>query len=222
MKRFPRPIRIFALTPLVTALLVCVAVVPRVHAKKTTVRVSWDEAKSMHESGDFRSGVRIILKSSERVNGKLAGITASGLRLRRQASETLIARDEIHAIRFVSRKMAGWRNRTIALAGGVPAGLFAGLGVAAGVSNVCCDFGKLGPTELIMYGTWAGIQFVLYKIGARADRETLLVVLHETGTETSESDQRPKNSLLPSDRTSAGVAESPVQHTHRDLTRAAR
>lgn len=222
MNHVPRPIRIFALAPLVCSLLVCTAVVPRVHGKKTTVRVSWDEAKAIHENGDFRSPVRVVLKSSKRVNGRFAGMTASGLRLQRQGSETLIARNEIHAIRFVSREMAGWRNRTIALAGGVPAGLFAGLGVAAGVSNVCCDFGKLGPTELIMYGTWAGIQLVLYRIGARADREILLVVLHETGIETSESAQRPKNPLLPSDRTSAGVAESPVQQTHRDLTRTAR
>lgn len=187
MKRFPRPIRTFELVPLVLSLLAGVAVAPYAHAKKTTVRVGWDEAMSIHENGDFRPGVQVVLKSSERVNGRLAGMTASGLRLQRQGAETLIARNEIHAIRFVSRKMAGWRNRTIALAGGVPAGLFAGLGVAAGVSNVCCDFGKLGPTELIMYGTWAGIQYVLYRIGARADRQVLLVVLQENGTDESES-----------------------------------
>ena len=52
-------------------------------------------------------------------------------------------------------------------------------------------YGTLGPTELIMYGTWAGVQYVLYKIGARADRKVLLVVLRDIGTETSEIDQDP-------------------------------
>ena len=191
MTHFPRSILSFALVPLISALLVGVAVVPPAHAKKTTVRVSWDEARSIHESGDFRSGVQIFLKTSQRLQGKLAGITADGLRLQRKGSETLIPRNEIHAIRLVSRQMAGRRNRLIALAAGVPAGLFAGAGVAASLSSDCCDFGKLGPTELIMYGTWAGVQYLLYKIGARADRQILLVVLRDTGTETAEIDQDP-------------------------------
>ena len=191
MTHFPRSILSFALVPLVTSLLVGVAVAPRAHAKKTTVRVSWDEARSMHESGEFRSGVQIFLKTSQRLQGRLAGITADGLRLQRKGSEALIPRNEIHAIRLVSRQMAGRKNRLIALAAGVPAGFFAGAAVAASVSNDCCDFGKLGPTELIMYGTWAGVQYVLYKIGARADRHVLLVVLGDIGTETAEIDRDP-------------------------------
>ena len=191
MKHSPRSSLSFALVPLISSLLVGVAVVPHAHAKKTTVRVSWDEARSIHESGDFRSGVQVFLKTSQRLQGKLAGITADGLRLKRKGSETLIPRNEIHAIRLVSRQMAGRRNRLIALAAGVPAGLFAGAGVAASLSSDCCDFGKLGPTELIMYGTWAGVQYLLYKIGARADRQILLVVLRDTGTETAGIDQDP-------------------------------
>lgn len=205
MQHSPRSIRFFTLVPLVASLLVGVAVVPRLHAKKTTVHVSWDEAKSIHASGDFRSGVQVFLRSSERLQGKLAGMTPSGLRLQRNRSETVLARNQIRAIRFVSRKTAGRRNRLLALAAGVPAGLFTGLAVAAGVSNVCCDFGKLGPTELIMYGTWAGVQYALYKIGALADRGVLLVVLRETGAETSESDQAPENSLRRSAPAGAGV-----------------
>ena len=176
---------------LATAMLV----VPVCLAKKTTVRVSWDEARSIHESGDFRTGVQVFLKTSQRLQGKLAGITADGLRLQRKGSETLIPRNEIHAIRLVSRQLAGKKNRLIALAAGVPAGLFAGAGVAASLSNDCCDFRKLGPTELIMYGTWAGVQYVLYKIGARADRRVLLVVLRDIGTEPSDIDHDPPNSF---------------------------
>lgn len=205
MQHSHRSIQSFALVPLVSSLLVGVAVVPRVHAKKTTVQVSWDEAKSIHDSGDFRSGVQVFLKSSERLQGKLATITPSGLRLQRNRSETVIARNQIRAIRFVSRKTAGRRNRLLALAAGVPAGLFTGAAVAARVSNVCCDFGKLGPTELIMYGTWAGVQYALYRIGALADRGVLLVVLREAGSDTSESDQSPKDSVHRPDRTNAGV-----------------
>lgn len=201
MQHSHRSIRFFALVPL----LVGVAAVPHVHAKKTTVHVSWDEAQSIHESGDFRSGVQVFLKSSERLHGKLAGMTPSGLRLQRNRSETVVARNQIRAIRFVSRKTAGRRNRLLALAAGVPAGLFTGAAVAARVSNVCCDFGKLGPTELIMYGTWAGVQYALYRIGALADRGVLLVVLRETGTEASASDQDPTNSLRRSAPAGAGV-----------------
>ena len=201
MQHSHRSIPFFALVPL----LVGVAAVPHVHAKKTTVHVSWDEAKSIHASGDFRSGVQVFLKSSERLQGKLAGMTPSGLRLQRNRSETVIARNQIRAIRFVSRKTAGRRNRLLALAAGVPAGFFTGAAVAARVSNVCCDFGKLGATELIMYGTWAGVQYALYKIGALADRGVLLVVLRETGAETSESDQAPEKSLRRSAPAGAGV-----------------
>lgn len=205
MKHSHPSIRFFAVVPLVSALLVGVAVVPRAHAKKATVRASWDEAASIHESGDFTPGVQVFLKSSERLQGRLAGMTPSGLRLQRKGSETVIARNDVRAIRFVSRKKAGRRNRVLALAAGVPAGFFAGAGVAAGVSNICCDLRKLGPTELIMYGTWAGIQYALYKIGARADRGVLLVVLDESGTEASGSDRSPQNSFRLSDPPAAGA-----------------
>lgn len=183
--------------PSMIVLAAAMLAVPVCLAKKATIRMSWDKARTTHESGDFRSRVRVFLKTSQHLQGTLAGMTASGLRLQRQGSETLIPRNEIHSIRFVSRQMSGWNNRLIALAGGVPAGLFAGYGVAALSSNTCCEFGKLGPTELILYGTWAGVQYVLYKIGARADRGVLHVVLYEIGTDTSEPDQNPSNPLQP-------------------------
>lgn len=198
-------IRSSTLVPLVSLLLVGVAAVPCAHAKKATVRASWDEATSIHESGDFTPSVQVFLQSSERLQGRLAGMTPSGLRLQRKGSETVIARNDVRAIRFVSRKKAGRRNRLIALVAGVPAGFFGGAAVAARVSNICCDVRKLGPTELIMYGTRGGIQYALYKLGARADRGVLLVVLDESGTETSGSDRIPQNSFRLSDPLAAGA-----------------
>ena len=150
--------------------------VPECLAQPTTVHVDWDAARTIHENGEFRKGVRIWLASGKRRQGSLAGMDQSGLSLRRKGVDTRIPRDEIHAIRFLPLKPRTKKHRILAVLGGIPAGILTGLGVVA----LCCDVDR-NSSLAAFHLTWAGVQVLLYRLGSKADRGTLHIVIQDPG-----------------------------------------
>lgn len=149
---------------------------PECLAQPASVQLGWDAVRTVQEHGEFREGVKIRLKSGKRLQGSLAGMDASGLGLRRKGVNTRVRREEIHLIRFFPRKARTKKHRILAAFGGVPIGILAGLGVVA----LCCDVDR-GASLAAFHLTWAGVQVLLYTIGAKADRGRLDVVIQDSG-----------------------------------------
>ena len=150
-------------------------------AKTIVVRAGWTETRRMLARPDFRPKLQIQLKSTKKVRGSLSGTSATGLRLERNGSDTLIERTEIHSIRLVPRKARGHRNRVLALVGGVPAGLGAALGswyvgctIVGGCGEPPHPVGSAG-----FYAVLVAVPVMLYRFAARADRGALLIILDE-------------------------------------------
>ena len=151
-------------------------------AKTVVVKAGWKETRTTLAQPDFRLKLRIQLKSNKKMKGIVTETTSSGLRLERNGSETFIQRTEIHSIRLVPRKASSHRNRVLALAGGIPAGLGVALGtwhVGCGVAGGCGEppdpVGSAG-----FYAVLAAVPVLLYKLAARADRGALLIILDES------------------------------------------
>ena len=130
----------------------------------------------MREHGEFREGVKIWLKSGDRLRGSLAGVDASGLDLRRKGVDTRVRREGIRLIRFIPLKASTKKHRTLAAFGGIPVGILAGLGVVA----LCCEVDR-SSSLAAFHLTWAGVQVLLYALGAKADRGRLDVVVQASG-----------------------------------------
>lgn len=143
-------------------------------AKTTSIQVGWDAARAIQTHGDFRGGVRIWLKSGQRLKGSITGFDQSGLALRREGIEVRIARKDVRSIRFVPRRAATRKHRILAIVGGIPVGIAAGLGVVA----LCCGPNR-SSSLAVFHSTWAGIQYLLFRIGSRADLGELVVVIDE-------------------------------------------
>ena len=124
------------------------------------------------------------LQSSERLKGKLIEATGTGLRLVRRGTETSIARrEEIRTIRLRPRKTTRYKNRLLGLLIGIPAGFGAGffLGVVASGSDID-RWGRASDTAFI--ATLIAVPYWFYKLGARADRRTVLIVLDESAPDS--------------------------------------
>ena len=151
-------------------------------AKTVVVKAGWKETRTTLAQPDFRLKLQIQLKSNRKMKGIVTGTTGAGLRLERNGSETFIQRTEIHSIRLVPRKASSHRNRVLALAGGVPAGL----GVALGAWHVgCAVAGGCGePSDPVgsagFYAVLVAVPVLLYKLAARADRGALLIILDDS------------------------------------------
>lgn len=151
-------------------------------AKTVVARARWKEASALLAQPDYRPSLQIQLKSSKNMKGTVSGTTTAGLKLKRKGSETFIERTQIRSIKLVPRKASGHRNRILALVGGVPAGLGAGLGVwRVGCATVggCGDppnpIGAAG-----FYAVLVAVPVIVYRIAARADRGALLIILDES------------------------------------------
>ena len=175
--------------PLLVAIIVSYGPI-RLDAKTIVVRAGWKETSAMLAQPDFRPRLRIQLKSNKKMNGAVSGTTTAGLRLEQKGAETFIERTEIHSIKLVPRKASGHRNRVLALAGGVPAGLGAGLGAW----HVGCTFvGGCGePPDPVgsagFYAVMVAVPVMLYRLAARADRGALLIILDESVANNSLAD----------------------------------
>ena len=151
-------------------------------ARTIVVRAGWKETSTMLARPDFRPKLQIRLKSNKKMKGHVSGTTAAGLTLERNGTSILIERTAIHSIRLVPRKARGHRNRVLALAGGIPAGLGAALGswyigcnVAGGCGKPPHPVGSAG-----FYAVLVAVPVLLYRFAARADRGALLIVLDES------------------------------------------
>ena len=153
--------------------------VPAGHAKTVVVRAGWEEARAMLAGGEYRPKVRVELQSSERVKGEFIEATGAGLRLAGKGYETRFAREDIRAIRLAPRKADRFTNRLLGLLAGIPAGF--GAGYFAALATDCrgdvdrCTSGSYA----ILVGALIAVPYGFYKLGARADRGAVLVVLDE-------------------------------------------
>ena len=184
--------------------------VPAASAKTVSVEVPWEKARTIIAEGDFLPKIWVELQSSERLKGKLIEATGTGLRLvrlryetkiaksgsgrrqsarrfERQDTETLIERKEIRTIRLRPRKTTRTKYRLLGLLGGIPAGYFGGVVGAALAcggnieSSRCKDAAR--ATGFI--ATLIAVPYAFYKLGARADRGTVLIVLDERAPDAS-------------------------------------
>ena len=150
----------------------------------TVAHASWDKARTTLARPDFLPKVRIFRKSAtpKAVKGRLLGTTSAGVRLAREGSEMFVGREEIHSIRLVPRKASTHRHRTLALAGGIPAGIGAAFGTVILVSLATGGFPEGGLKAGGMLGFFAimvGVPVWLYRLAIGADRAALLVILDE-------------------------------------------
>ena len=165
--------------------LAALLVTPECLSKTITLSVDWDRARATWEDGEFRQSVRVRLQSSRQVRSKLAGVTDSRLRIQKRQTETVIPRDKIRSIRLVPRRSKTWNNRVLAIAGGIPAGYLAAYGTVA----LCCDSdADSTPGIALALGAWGATQYLLYRLGAKADQGALILVLPATASDTA--DQR--------------------------------
>ena len=158
-------------------ILAVLLVTPECLAKTITLSVDWDQARAIWEHGEFRQSVKVRLQSSEQVRGNLAGITDSGLRIQKRQTETVIPRDQVHVIRLVPRRASTWNKRILAIGGGIPVGLLAAYGGGA----ICGDIDADSTcNKTVPYLTWGVAQYLLFRIGAKADRGALILLFPAT------------------------------------------
>lgn len=152
-------------------------------AEQVSVRLRWDEARTMLAHGEFRAKVRVWQKAnaSKPLRGRLLGVTEAGIRLARNRAETLIDRDEVRSIRVVPTKGRPWRNRTVAVIAGVPAGIGASLATLylGCIAVGGCGEGGLSDRDGAVGIVGAGIALPVWIcMRARgADRGSILLVL---------------------------------------------
>lgn len=173
--------------PLTIAIVVCCYGRIPIGAKTLTVRAGWEETSAILAQPDYRPTLQIRLKSNKKLKGAVSGTTATGLTFERRGAETLIERTEIHSIKLVPRKASGHRNRVLALAGGIPAGL----GASLGAWNIGCSIvgGCEEPPNPVgaagFYAVLVAVPVLLYRLATRADRGALLIILDENVANTS-------------------------------------
>ena len=177
---------------------------PAGHAESVVVRAGWDKARSMLAQGEYRPRIALELKSPKRVTltqdrgefhprqrkevelkpgkwikGKLNEATSEGLQLVYRQHEISFPREDISRIRLVPLKADRTKNRRVGISGGIAAGILAGVLVAK-VS--ACSGSECSPGGFFfMLGvTAAAVTFGFYKLGGRADRGYVMVVLEES------------------------------------------
>lgn len=152
-------------------------------AEQVSVRLRWDEARTMLAHGEFRAKVRVWQKAnaSKPLWGRLLEVTEAGIRLARNRAETLIDRDEVRSIRVVPTKGRPWRNRTVAVIAGVPAGIGASLATLylGCIAVGGCGEGGLSDRDGAVGIVGAGIALPvwIYMRARGADRGSILLVL---------------------------------------------
>ena len=196
------------------ALLLSVALLaaPAARAETVVVRSDWEKARAMLTQGEYRSRIALDLKSPKRVmvtkgtfydrtrkeielkpstwvKGKFIETTAKDLQILFRSEQISFPVENISRIRLVPLKAERKKNRLVGISGGIPAGILAGVLVAK-VS--ACSGSECSPGGfLFMLGvTVAAVTFGFYKLGGRADRGEVLVVLDES-TSNKPSDASP-------------------------------
>jgi len=159
-------------------------------AKTVVARARWEETRALLTQPDYRPSLQIQLRSNKKMRGTVSGTSTAGLQLKRRGSETFIERTQIRSIKLVPRKASGHRNRMLALVGGVPAGLGAGLGVwrvgCAAVGGCGDPPNPIGAAGF--YAVLVAVPVMVYRFAARADRGALLIILDESAPRIDSAD----------------------------------
>ena len=164
-------------------LVAAVLAVPAASAETVVVQTGWGKARTMLAQGDYHPKIRVELQSSERLKGKLIEATGTGLRLVRHETETSIAREEIRTIRLRPRKTTRYKNRLLGLLIGIPAGF--GAGFFFGVFASGYDIDRWGrASDTAFFAALIAVPYWFYKLGARADRGAVLIVLDESAPDS--------------------------------------
>ncbi len=168
-------------------LTVVLPAVPAGHAKTVVVRASWEEARAMLAGGEYRPRIRVELQSTERVKGGVIEATAEGLRIAGKGYETRFVREDIRTIRLVPRKAKRFKYRLLGLLGGIPAGF--GAGFFAAFAAACGgDLDRCSAASTVVFaGVLIAVPYGFYRLGARADRGAVLIVLGESTPNSSGS-----------------------------------
>lgn len=183
--------------PLLVAIVASACSPVPLDARTVVARASWNATGAMLAQPGYRPSLQIQLKSNKKRKGTLSGTNTAGLTLKRKGAETFIERAQIRSIKLVPRKPSGRRNRILALVGGIPAGLGAGLGVWRIGCAVVGGCGK--PPNPIgaagFYAVLVAVPFMVYRFAARADRGALLIILDESSADISSSADPAHSSL---------------------------
>ena len=135
--------------------------------------------------------VRLRYETKIAKSGSPSGRRQSARRFERQDPETLITRKEIRTIRLRPRKTTRYKYRLIGVLAGIPAGFV--VGYAGGVlacggesanSSIRCRNSTAGTTVAFIAALIAA-PYWFYKLGALADRGTVLIVLDERAPDSS-------------------------------------
>ena len=140
--------------------LLALLVVSPGESRKSAAQTTWEQFRTVLDHGNCREPVVVRLVSSERIEGKLGDVTASGLRLR--DSSAPIPRKDIRSVRLFVRKNPRSGFRRVALILGIPYGASA---LAAGA--------LAHPIYLPLIGVPLG----LYGVAALLDQESLVLEL---------------------------------------------
>ena len=189
------------------ALLLSVALLaaPAGRAESVVVRADWQKARAMLTQGEYRPRIAIELKSPKRVTltqnrgefhprsrkevelkpskwvkGKFIEATDAGVQLVFREHEISFMRGEVNKIRLVPLKADRKKKRWHYMWAGIPVGFAAGLLVSLmpcrGDLNECSAGGVLFITGITMVATTFGF----YKLGRRAGRVDVIVVLDDS------------------------------------------
>ena len=159
--------------------------VPAASAKTVSVEVPWEKARTIIAEGDFRPKIRVELQSSERLKGKLIEAAGAGLRLKSRGTETSIAREDIRTIRLRPRKTTRYKYRLIGVLVGIPAGFSAGFfGGVLACGGAIDKRGCKPAFTTVFIATLIAVPYWFYKLGAQADRRTVLIVLDESAPDS--------------------------------------
>ena len=172
--------------PIVATILAALLVAPECLSKTVTLNVDWDQARAIWEHGDFRQSVKVRLHSSQQLRGKLAGITASGIHIQKRLNETKVARDQVREIRLFPRRPSSWNGRLLSIVGGIPAGLAAAYGALV-LFRVDIDRSAT-VNDAVVFSAWGATQYLLYRLGAKADRGALVLLLPATDSAEARRD----------------------------------
>lgn len=143
------------------------------------VESDWNTARSVLSQERVRKKILLRLKHAGTVKGRLVSTSEDSIHIFGKQKQ-IIAASQIHSIRVVPLSPRKKIHRVISIIAGVPAGI--GVGLIAAES--CCDIlsGDGGESHLgsaVFFAAWAGAQALLYRIGSRFDRGSILIVLSD-------------------------------------------
>ncbi len=116
-----------------------------------------------------RPPVQIVLQSGERLQGKLAEVTATGLTVTRRGSDTVLSHADIRQLRITHRTKKRKHRWLFGIGGSL------GAVAATGAAGEFVQGHPLLPIGVL--AAMIGIPIYLYKLGTRVDRGAVVIEL---------------------------------------------